>query len=253
MNKNLRLLVVLALLAAAVVAGILLFRHRGKLRGPETPPPVSGPPSLLPEMKDKPKPRNVIFKGCPPEGDGGDPALNRLKNRVDEAGEYIAVPFDSLAGLGWPQPVERRDRDRWSASDAEAVARYEGMPVSVEGYLVATKKEGPESCNCHGAGDEFRDYHVWITKGANEDKSGSIVVEVTPPIRFKHPVWTSQALGRVARADQKTRISGWLLLDPEHPDQVGKTRATIWEIHPVMKIEVEQQGRWVTLDSITNQ
>jgi hypothetical protein len=40
------------------------------------------------------------------------------------------------------------------------------------------------------------------------------------------------------------RISGWILLDPEHPDQVGKTRATIWEIHPVMKIEVSTGGMW---------
>jgi hypothetical protein len=40
------------------------------------------------------------------------------------------------------------------------------------------------------------------------------------------------------------------MLDPEHPDQVGKTRGTIWEIHPVMKIEVEQDGKWVMLDSI---
>jgi len=34
------------------------------------------------------------------------------------------------------------------------------------------------------------------------------------------------------------RISGWLMLDPEHPDQLGKTRGTIWEIHPVMKLKV---------------
>ena len=46
-------------------------------------------------------------------------------------------------------------------------------------------------------------------------------------------------------------VSGWLMLDPEHPDQVGKTRGTIWEIHPVMRMEVEQQGRWVPLDSYT--
>ena len=40
------------------------------------------------------------------------------------------------------------------------------------------------------------------------------------------------------------------MLDPEHPDQVGKTRGTIWEIHPIMFIEVEQQGKWVSLDKL---
>jgi hypothetical protein len=44
------------------------------------------------------------------------------------------------------------------------------------------------------------------------------------------------------------RISGWTMLDPEHPDQVDNTRGTIWEIHPIMQIEVQQQGRWVALD-----
>ena len=40
------------------------------------------------------------------------------------------------------------------------------------------------------------------------------------------------------------------MMDPEHPDQIGKTRGTIWEIHPITKIEVEQNGGWVTLDSL---
>jgi hypothetical protein len=35
-----------------------------------------------------------------------------------------------------------------------------------------------------------------------------------------------------------------LMLDPEHPEQLGKTRGTLWEIHPVMRIEVRRGGRW---------
>jgi len=35
----------------------------------------------------------------------------------------------------------------------------------------------------------------------------------------------------VIREQQHVRVSGWLMLDPEHPDQVSKTRGTIWEIH----------------------
>jgi len=44
------------------------------------------------------------------------------------------------------------------------------------------------------------------------------------------------------------RVSGWLLLDQEHPDQVGRTRGTIWEVHPIMRFEVQRGGRWVALD-----
>jgi len=40
------------------------------------------------------------------------------------------------------------------------------------------------------------------------------------------------------------------MLDPEHPDQVGKTRGTIWEVHPVMKIEAFADGRWTNIDDL---
>jgi hypothetical protein len=42
----------------------------------------------------------------------------------------------------------------------------------------------------------------------------------------------------------RLRISGWLMLDTEHPDQLGKTRVTLWGIHPVTKIEVWSDQEW---------
>ena len=35
------------------------------------------------------------------------------------------------------------------------------------------------------------------------------------------------------------------MYDFEHPPQVGKTRGTLSETHPVMKIEVLKDGQWV--------
>jgi hypothetical protein len=246
-------LAAIALILLLIIGAVyLVVRLRSRLRGPEPPattrttePTAAG----LPEMPVKPQPVNAPFKGCPPEGDGGDPALNRLKNRIDE-GNYVPVSFDAITQLGWPEGVERRRRSKWSASDAQAVARYEGIPVVVEGYLAASKLEGPESPNCHGADNEFRDFHIWVTKAAGEDRKGSIVVETTPPVRAKHPNWRTDLLGQIARKDQRVRISGWLLLDPEHPDQIGKTRGTIWEVHPVMKIEVLDGDSWTDMDAL---
>lgn len=200
-------------------------------------------------MPQKPKPAEITFQGCPPEGDGNDPALNRLKNRVDE-GNYVPVQFDTYEKLPWPKAIERKRRADWSAANTNAVSRYEGIPISVVGYLAGAKEEGPESPNCHGADHPFRDFHIWLTKAAGQDRSGSIVVEATPRVRAKHPGWRTDVLGRIVNGKQRVRISGWSMLDPEHPDQVGKTRGTIWEIHPIMQIEVEQQGRWVALDSV---
>ncbi len=86
----------------------------------------------------------------------------------------------------------------------------------------------------------------------NDDRSKAIVVEITPRVRANHPNWRTDLLGQIVKKDQRVRISGWLMLDPEHPDQIGKTRATIWEIHPVMQIEVQQQGQWMSLDKLGN-
>ncbi|MCA1554225.1 MAG: hypothetical protein LC737_07595 [Chloroflexi bacterium] len=213
---------------------------------PGTPPAVGGTDGM-PVLTSKPQPVETTYKGCPPDGDGGDRETNRLKNRVDDA-VWIPVPFETLMQLQWPSSVEQKRRDRWPARERQAVERWEGIPVSIEGYLQGAKEEGPEATNCHGADYEFHDFHLWLTQTADEDRTRSIVVEVTPRVREKHPSWTTTVLGRLVRNNTRVRISGWTMLDPEHPDQIGKTRGTIWEIHPIMLIEVQQQGRWLTLD-----
>ena len=214
-------------------------------------PPTGNPatPGGLPDMPNKPQPTEITYNGCPPQGDGGDPVLNRLKNRVDE-GNYVPVTFDAVFQLTCPKGVERRDHAQWSPADAAAIARYEGIPVSVEGYLADAKEQGPESTNCHGNDLQSHDLHIWLTKTAGQDRSRSIVVEATPRVRANHPGWTVRALEKIAKSQQRVRISGWVMFDPEHPDEVGKTRGTIWEIHPIMQIEVEQQGKWVALDNL---
>jgi len=201
----------------------------------------------LPDMPNKPKPQQITFKGCPGEGDGSDPEPNRLKNRVDE-GNYVPVSFDAIFNLTWPPAIEQKDRNRWSKADAAEIAKYEGIPVQIEGYFVMARLSGPESPNCHGDDDTDRDHHIWMVKNPNDDREQSIVIEPTPRVKAKHPNWTTENFNRVARDKLRLRVSGWLMMDPEHPIEIGKTRGTIWEIHPIMQVEVQQQGRWVTLD-----
>jgi hypothetical protein len=201
----------------------------------------------VPILARKQAPTQVVFEGCPAEGDGGDRALNQLKNRVDE-GAYVPVSLTAIVSLPWPPGIEQRRRANWSRRDAADVAKYEGVPVQVVGYIAGAKLEGPESPNCHGADAKYRDFHVWMTDTSSTDRRGSVVVEMTPRVRTTHPVWTVAALRKLARAKIKVRVSGWLMMDQEHPDQVGRTRGTIWEIHPVMRLEVERGGRWVPLD-----
>ena len=186
------------------------------------------------------------FEGCPAEGDGGDGALNRLKNRVDTA-EWAPVDFATIINMSWPPFVVRRARDNWNLGDAITVAETEGLPVAVEGYFAGAKVEGPEATNCHGAQSKFRDWHLWLAATPGKDRRRSIVVETTPAVRARHPEWSIMKIHGLVRDSAYVRVSGWLMLDPEHPDQIGKTRGTLWEIHPVMRIEMWRAGGWVTL------
>ncbi|HLZ72296.1 MAG TPA: hypothetical protein VKV26_20525 [Dehalococcoidia bacterium] len=201
----------------------------------------------LPVQLAKLPPPEQPFHGCPGTGDGGDPVLNTLKNRTD-TGNWTPVAFDALEKLAWPHAAERTKYDSWSKDVRAQIDKYNGIPVQIEGYLFAAHKQGPESNNCHAAG--LTDFHIWLTAGPKEDRTASIVVEMTPRMLEQHPKWTVDVLNQIAHNNERVRVSGWTMFDPEHPDQVTKTRGTIWEIHPVMQLEVMRDGRWQSLDDL---
>jgi hypothetical protein len=59
-------------------------------------------------------------------------------------------------------------------------------------------------------------------------------------------------LQHLVRSGAPVRISGWLLWDAEHPEQIGKSRGTEWKIHPAHLIEVKTEKGWVSLDALPN-
>ncbi len=83
-----------------------------------------------------------------------------------------------------------------------------------------------------------------------DGRAKAVVVEVTPRLRARHPGWTPATLQELARDRGRVRVTGWGMLDPERPDQVGETSGTIWELHPVTKVDVFRYGRWVDLGMI---
>jgi hypothetical protein len=211
----------------------------GNTATPASQPPAGGPGA-------RQTPQEETFQGCPPEGDGGDSQLNLLKNRIDE-GNYQPLTVDAMLGWTWPPAIERRDMDTWSAEARAEVNQRNGLPVAMQGYWLEVKSQGAESTNCHATEADFVDYHLWLASAPDKARAEAVVVEVTPRLRAKHSQWGLSHLRDLVNAATPVRISGWVMLDPEHPDQVGKTRGTIWEIHPVMKIEYQQNGQWVEL------
>src|SRR5687768_865688 len=239
-SLNLLFIILLIAIIAGVIA-IVVWQTR----------PIPGAPAdpqALSARVAKPKPVTDYFEGCPPSGSGGDPLLNTLKNRIDE-GAWASTTVSDVLSLPWPPTIEHQPRSRWSRADAAAIAQYEGAPIQVEGYLLSAKKMSPETCNCRSV--EYVDYHIWLADDPNKTRAESVVIEITPRVQVHHPEWTSSRFQQLVRNRERVRVSGWLLMDPEHPDQIGKTRGTIWEIHPVMQIETRALGGWRPLDSGT--
>lgn len=245
----LRKIVLVAAGCAVIAAGIYLVRRElGVPRLPfVSPSVVAQPVGDLPGLAKKQTPASYTLDGCPPEGEGGDPGLNLLKNRSDP-GAYISVSFDSLTALTWPKNVERLPMMQWPDSGRQFILQYAGTPISVEGYIVALREGLPDPADCSRPNSSYLDWHLSFTKGPRDARSQSILVEVTPRIRLQRD-WTMDDIhGLLINDHLPVRISGWLYFDPEHPGDLGVTRTTLWEINPVMQIHVLAGSRWVPLE-----
>ena len=190
-------------------------------------------------------------KTCGPTGSADGNETNRRKNRVDVPSSYRSVTFDAFMDL--PDVHIPKDRARWDDHPAERdqVAAFEGIPIRMIGYLVAIKPQttgSGETTNCKWKAYKEVDWHMALVEEAGQGERLAAVVETTPRIRRNHPKWTEANLAPWLDTDEPVRISGWLLFDPEHRNHMDKYRKSMWEIHPITKIEVWKDDKWVDLD-----
>jgi len=197
----------------------------------------------------KPEPVTDAFTSsegdsCGPAGSGGDGTTNNRKDRADEPTAYYQVSFSAVADLPFPKGAPR-SREQWTPDQLKVITPYEGVPLTITGYLVdQIKEEGKETANCGLTEHDEVDWHMYLTSDfvagdGNLHKGEAVIVETTPRIRAKHPNWHLDVLRRWVNKNEPVRISGWLLLDPEHQSDIAQGhRATIWELHPITHIEV---------------
>jgi uncharacterized protein YraI len=232
--------------------------------------PVGGVAPTVDPAWDKPALETTVFHrvgfaNCGLGGSGGDTPTNLRKNRTDEPTSVHGVTFDAVLGL--PYPVNHRpQRQSWPQSDLDVIAPYEGIPVAVTAFIArqrgiivenAQHSSNGESTNCHATDDAGVDWHVTLVKRPDDPKSTGIVVEVTPRIRANGHPWTPAMLAPAVANGDSVRVSGWLLYDPEHfpqttnydpahPSSGATVRATLWEVHPVTRLEVfdSATGQW---------
>ena len=196
----------------------------------------------------------VFAQDCPLEGSGtrNDPKQNVLKNRVtapDTFEEMTVTEFKQglKPNLGLP-----KTRAKFTDDQIALVSPDELRGVTLTGYILRAVKQGKENTNC---GSKTRtDVHIWMYSATRQDKDArtglrgkSVVVEATPSWQDNHPTWTAPRLEKIAADRVKVKVSGWIMYDPEHPPHIGKTRGTLWEIHPVTRIEYWTGAEWKDL------
>jgi len=100
-----------------------------------------------------------LLSDCPKEGCGGDPALNKLKNRIDKpaAAKVEEWKLSDIIDLNENSP------QTWSKTNSRKSLKTlgEGTPVIVKGLLVhAEPYRGGEGCNCGLKGNDNIDFHL---------------------------------------------------------------------------------------------
>ncbi len=179
---------------------------------------------------------------CPAEGIGGDPGLNRQKNREGATTQAAPITFAEIAKLPHQAFAGKLSRSRWPRDWRREVESQEARAVVIEGYVMGARVMGPETANC---GDRTStDVHFALGEANDAPRSRWLVTEMTPRVRSAHPMWHMKVLKRLSRDHARVRITGWLLYDHEHFDRIGINRISAWEIHPVTKIEVWSGGVW---------
>lgn len=209
------------------------------------------PSDQISENWDKPEPNKTTLTGpdgdCPWNGNGADPDTFVRKNRSDvpDDSAYHDVKWSAIHDL--PFPTDRPLRVNWTPVHLQEIARYEGVPIRTVGYIAAYKPQSGhgEGTNCGFTLPSETDTHMALVGTFGDAEGDSVVIEFTPRFLQSHPNWNRQILSKYVNANTQVRISGWLLLDPDHRNHLDRYRHTLWEIHPITKIEVFSNGQWV--------
>jgi hypothetical protein len=144
----------------------------------------------------------------------------------------------------------------------------EGTLVTLQGFVLIARQEGPESVNC-GTNPGIanissnHDIHISIVAAPGQDECSGVVAEMIPHQRPDS--WTAKNVNAVAGKKFPVRLTGQLFFDSSHspckngvPSSGDPKRIALWELHPIYDFEVCTQGDcsdgkgWETLDQFVS-
>jgi len=195
---------------------------------------------------------------CDIEGAGGSAtkiAESRAKNNFCASGPVASLTFASFRKLQQKTDEGKAEglnfkadrellKDIHTTSDGDTVGEGSLAKVAalvLEAHHANSKKNG-EAVNCNHKGDPWNDVHIALVKTKNADECSSITAEISP--HFRPDDWTPDALEDLERP---VRITGHLFFDTAHAPchdgvKPSPRRQSVWEIHPVYRIEVCSSG-----------
>ena len=205
------------------------------------------------------KVKHNIDKACPIQGKAtetnskANANQNKVKNNFCAEGD--PKPFTVANAIALHKKVMDKGISFGTASqvpeDRSGLKELgEGTVVTFTGYIQHAKYSNVssgESVNCKKKGAENNDIHIeLIEKKTEEDVCKRISAEISP--HFRPDEWNVDNLSEIEEKKIKVRISGQLFFDASHgacPDNEDGYRASSWEIHPVYKIEVYVNKKWI--------
>jgi len=128
---------------------------------------------------------------CTVRGNGGDAETNRRKNRSDEPDTTHLVTLDAIRALVDSTLWHKTNREAWEAKDRVVVFPYEGIPVTVVGFLEIVRPQSGhgEGTNCGATAERDTDWHVALVAATNEREEQGVVVEPTPRTKRRNDGW----------------------------------------------------------------
>src|SRR5207244_2479100 len=129
------------------------------------------------------------FEGIPPEGVGGDPDLNVLKNRDrPPKQQYVSMTLEEIiAQRVEPAPeVDRAPRRNWSEKTLAEITRIENQGVIVEGYIARLSAGGRTAANAGRRGPRRSDWSLSLVADPSDEVSKAVVAVVSPRVQSAH-------------------------------------------------------------------
>ena len=196
-------------------------------------------------------------------------SFDKLQQAVDLMVKNHKISYGKS---GPPLPADRAKLHKLSTVDAsgKAVKLGEGDLVTLEAFVLDAKHDdtfpfgfGGEGVNCKNSLLEWNDIHIALGQTAKVKECASVTAEIIP--HFRPPVWdrfdcdpcTSPHVTKpLPVKGLRVRITGQLFFDGSHlPSSCTKPagggnplRRSVWEIHPVYKIEVFDGGAFIPLE-----